>query len=285
MKHIFISDLDGTLLHSKGTLSNTSEKILCEIIETTPHQFGFATARGLTSTAKVVQQIPWNFPVILNNGAVIYDWQTQRVVKIQGMEATAVQEVLKLGKAEGISPFIFTLNESFEEGIFYQSNPSKGLNYFMDKRPNDPRFMEVSHLAEQQKSWETQSLVLMFIEEYETLVPLKLYIQEHFGAELQCLLMQDQYIPNQFVLEVSSAKATKENAIAFLQEQYSIQAENLHLFGDNINDQGMLSLHANTYAVGNAHPQILDIATHRIPTNDQDGVAKTIKLLVTQVLS
>lgn len=285
MEHIFITDLDGTLLHSNGRLSETSGEILREIVETTPHKIGFATARGWTSAAKVIEQIPWNFPVILNNGAVIYDWQAQRVVKIQGMETTAVQDVLKLGEAQGISPFIFTLTESFEEGIFYQSNPSKGLNYFMAQRPNDPRFIEVDQLVEQQRTWDTQSLVLMFMEEYETLVPLKLYIQEHFGTQLKCLLMQDQYIPNQFVLEVSSASATKENAIAFLQEQYGIQGENLHLFGDNLNDQGMLSLPANTYAVGNAHPVILDIVAHKIPTNDQDGVASTIKLLVNQVLS
>jgi len=284
MEHIFITDLDGTLLHSTGRLSDTSAAILREIVETTPHQLGFATARGLTSAVNVIQQVPWNFPVILNNGAVIYDWQTQRVIKIQGMEATAVQTVLKLAETQGLSPFVFTLNESFEEGIFYQRNPSKGLNYFMDKRPNDPRFIEVDHLIEQQKTWDSESLVLMFIEEYETLVSLKLYIQEHFGTELQCLLMQDQYIPNQFVLEISSAKATKEHAIVFLQEQYGIQGERLHLFGDNLNDQGMLSIHANTYAVGNAHPVILDIVAHKIPINDQDGVARTIKLLVNQVL-
>lgn len=284
MRHIFITDLDGTLLNSKGVLSKESEQVLREVAETSPHQLGFATARGWTSVAQVVQQVPWNFPVILNNGAVIYNWQTQQVVKIQGMETMAVQDILKLGEAHGISPFMFTLNESCEESIFYQSNPSKGLHSFRNQRPNDPRFREVDQLVEQQSNWDTQSLVLMFIEEYETLVPLKLYIQQHFGAVLTCLLLQDQYIPHQFVLEVSSAKATKENAIAFLQEQYDIQGEHLHLFGDNLNDQGMLRLHANTYAVGNAHPVILDIATHTIPTNDQDGVARTIKLLVNQVL-
>jgi len=284
MKHIFITDLDGTLLQSTGILSDESVQILRDITQTGAHLLGFATARGLTSAVKVIQQIPWNFPVILNNGAVIYDWQAQCVLKVQGMESTAVQAILKLGEAQGISPFVFTLNALSEEGIYYQRNPSKGLRYFMAQRPNDPRFIEVDHLEKQQTRWDTQSLVLQFIEEYEVLVSLKLYIQEHFGSALKCLLMQDQYIPNQFVLEISSARATKEDAITYLQEQYAIEGERLHLFGDNLNDQGMLRLHANTYAVGNAHPTILDLATHKIPTNDQDGVARTIKLLVDQVL-
>ncbi|WP_158963639.1 HAD-IIB family hydrolase [Myroides fluvii] len=284
MEQFFITDLDGTLLNSTGYLSFESEQILQEIVNTSPHKLGFATARGWTSAAKVIQRIPWNFPVILNNGALIYDWQAQKVLKIKGIESGEVQKVLELALTKGVSPFIFTLNENFEEGIFYQSNPSRGLQYFMNLRPHDPRFIEVVDLAQEATAWDAQSLVLMFIDAYDILVPLKLQLQEQHGEELKCLLLQDQYIPNHFVLEVSSAKATKEKAIEYLQEQYNIKGENLHLFGDNLNDQGMLKLEAHTYAVGNAHPSILDLAQHKIATNDQDGVAQTIKHLVNQVL-
>lgn len=284
MEQVFITDLDGTLLNNRGYLSYDSEQILGEISASTPHKIAFATARGLTSAAKVIQQVPWNFPVILNNGAVIYDWQAQQVLKIKGIETQFVQKVLELAATKGISPFIFTLNEQFEEGIFYQSNPSVGLQCFMQLRPNDPRFIEVSNLEQETLTWDTQSLVLMFIGDYDTLVWVKLYLQEHYSEDLKCLLMQDQYIPNHFVLEISNAKATKEKAIEYLQEQYNIKGEQLHLFGDNLNDEGMLKLEANTYAVGNAHPQILELVQHRIPTNEQDGVTQTIKLLVNHIL-
>lgn len=284
MEQIFITDLDGTLLNSSGYLSYESEQILQDISAGGPHKVGFATARGLTSAAKVIQHVSWNFPVVLNNGAVIYDWQAQRILKIKGIEASFVEIVLKLGEEKGISPFVFTLNESFEEGIFFQEHPSKGLQYFMNMRPSDPRFIAVNQLEVAAANWETQSLVMMFIEDYDTLVPLKLHLQEQYGDDLTCLLMQDQYIPDLFVLEVSSAKATKENAIAYLQEHYAIQGKDLHLFGDNLNDKGMLELEANTYAVGNAHPVILALAQHKIPTNDQDGVAQTIKRVVNQAL-
>lgn len=281
MEHVFITDLDGTLLQSNGFLSMESEEVLSQLA-TTKHKIGFATARGLTSAQKVIEQIPWNFPVLLNNGAVIYDWQSQKVLKINGIDKQYVQMILKLGSQHGISPFIFTLNENFEEGIFYQENPNKGLQYFMAMRPRDPRFMEVKHLHTTAATWNTQSLVLMFIDDYEALVPLKLYIQEHAGHEVSCLLLQDQYIPNQFVLEISSATATKEHGISYLQQEYAIQPEQLHLFGDNLNDQGMLALPANTYAVSNAHPTILAQAKHVIPSNDQSGVAQTIQYIVTK---
>ena len=284
MEHVFITDLDGTLLNNQGYLSYNSEQVLQEVSRGTAHKIAFATARGLTSAAKVIQQVDWNFPVILNNGAVIYDWQAQQVLKIKGIESQFVPMLLELGATKGISPFIFTLNEQFEEGIFYQANPSAGLQYFMQLRPNDPRFIEVSDLEQQASTWNTQALVMMYIGDYDTLVSLKLHVQEQYNADLKCLLMQDQYIPNHFVLEVSNAKATKEKAIAYLQEQYNIRGENLHLFGDNLNDEGMLKLEANTYAVGNAHPKILELVHHRIPTNEEDGVAQIIKLLVNQIV-
>ncbi|MGG5505939.1 MULTISPECIES: HAD-IIB family hydrolase [unclassified Myroides] len=280
MEQVFITDLDGTLLNNRGYLSYDSEEILREIRLNSPHKIGFATARGLTSAAKVVQQVDWNFPVILNNGAVIYDWQAQKVLKIKGIEPLVVQEVLELGQCQGLSPFVFTLNEDFEEGIFYQENPSIGLQYFMKLRPSDPRFIEVEQLIQTASDWDTQSLVVMFIDTYDTLVSFKLQLQEQHGDALKCLLMQDQYIPNQFVLEISSADATKEKAIEFLQNAYAIPSDHLHLFGDNLNDQGMLQLDAHTYAVGNAHPTILELVQHKIPTNEEDGVTQTIKHLV-----
>ena len=284
MEQVFITDLDGTLLNNHGYLSYNSEQILQDVSRRTSHKIAFATARGLTSAAKVIQQVDWNFPVIVNNGAVIYDWQAQQVLKIKGIESQFVQIIIQLGKENGVSPFVFTLNEQFEEGIFYQVNPSTGLQYFMQLRPNDPRFIEVPNLEEYASTWNTQALVMMYIGDYDTLVFLKLYLQEHYKENLKCLLMQDQYIPNHFVLEVSNAKASKENAIAYLQEQYNIRGENLHLFGDNLNDEGMLKLEANTYAVGNAHPKILGLVHHRIPTNEEDGVAQIIKLLVNQIV-
>lgn len=275
---VFITDLDGTLLNSRGFLSETSVEILNQVAHA-DHKIAFATARGLTSARAVIQSVAWNFPVILNNGSVIYDWQTQKIMKINGIANSYVNTVLELGASMGISPLVFTLNEKFEEGIFYQENPSTGLRYFMDMRSQDPRFIEVNQLQQDLGLYDTQCLVLMFIEDYDTLVPLKLQLQEQYGQDVKCLLMQDQYIPNAFVLEVSSTQATKEHGIAYLQEQFSIQGEVLHLFGDNLNDKGMLELKANTYAVHNAHPAILDLVQHTIASNDHDGVAQTIRQL------
>lgn len=277
MDQIFITDLDGTLLNSSGSLSLESEAILNQVATETSHKIAFATARGLASAQKVIQRVQWNFPVLLNNGAVIYDWTTQKILKINGIENQYVQKILCITADCGISPFIFTLNESFEEGIFYQKNPSSGMQSFLDLRPNDPRFLEVDLLQSHPAIENTQSLVLMFIAEYETLVPLKLYFQEHFKNEIKCLLTQDQYIANQFVLELSGANATKENGITYLKNLGNIAPQDLHLFGDNLNDKGMLELEANTYAVSNAHAVILETAQHRIKSNDENGVAQVIE--------
>lgn len=281
MEHIFITDLDGTLLQSNGFLSVESEEVLNQLA-LTQHKIAFATARGLTSAQKVIHHIGWNFPVLLNNGAVIYDWQRQKVLKINGIAPQLIQMILELGSAHGLSPLIFTLNEKFEEGIFYQQNPSKGLHYFMGMRPNDPRFVEVENISDALITADTQGLVLMFIDSYEALVPLKLYLQEQAANEVNCLLLKDQYIPDQFVLEISSTTATKEHGIAYLIQEYNLKPEQLHLFGDNLNDQGMLALPANTYAVSNAHPAILAQATHVIPSNDQSGVAQTIQHIISR---
>ncbi|MBR2098795.1 MAG: HAD hydrolase family protein, partial [Firmicutes bacterium] len=51
-------------------------------------------------------------------------------------------------------------------------------------------------------------------------------------------------------------------------------------FGDSTNDEQML-LHAGIgVAVGNAVPELLDIADYIAPTHDDDGVAYTLEHLL-----
>jgi hydroxymethylpyrimidine pyrophosphatase-like HAD family hydrolase len=41
----------------------------------------------------------------------------------------------------------------------------------------------------------------------------------------------------------------------------------------------MLAWAGSSYAVGNAHPEVLAAASHPLPTNDEDGVAVLLERL------
>ena len=59
-------------------------------------------------------------------------------------------------------------------------------------------------------------------------------------------------------------------------EAPQIEAEDVWAFGDMPNDLPMLGWAGVAYAVANAHPDVLAVADHVIPRNDDDGVARTL---------
>ena len=50
-------------------------------------------------------------------------------------------------------------------------------------------------------------------------------------------------------------------------------------FGDQSNDLPMLAWAGTSYAVANAHPDVLAAATRVIASNDDDGVAQVLESL------
>ena len=71
--------------------------------------------------------------------------------------------------------------------------------------------------------------------------------------------------------------ATKENAISFLSQYLKIPVEKMAAFGDDFSDIGMLKLCGTGIAVGNAIPQVKEIADFVCDSCDQDGPATWIE--------
>lgn len=75
----YITDLDGTLLTSEQKLTDYTVQVITQALDQGA-LISYATARGYVSAARVVTQIPWRHPLILYNGALIYDGINGRVI-------------------------------------------------------------------------------------------------------------------------------------------------------------------------------------------------------------
>ena len=74
-KTLFVSDLDGTLLNSKQTLSDNTKQTVNDLISK-GISFTFATARSLTTAKEVTKGLDWKLPVIVYNGAFIQAYKS-----------------------------------------------------------------------------------------------------------------------------------------------------------------------------------------------------------------
>ncbi|MGW0855930.1 Cof-type HAD-IIB family hydrolase [Streptomyces sp. NPDC002690] len=78
-------------------------------------------------------------------------------------------------------------------------------------------------------------------------------------------------------IDVMNRTADKGVAVRRLQQDMGIGPEQTMAFGDYLNDLEMLDAADWSFAMANAHPEILGRARHTAPAHTDDGVLRTIK--------
>ncbi|WP_326791097.1 Cof-type HAD-IIB family hydrolase [Streptomyces sp. NBC_00151] len=78
-------------------------------------------------------------------------------------------------------------------------------------------------------------------------------------------------------IDVMNHGADKGVAVRRLQEHLNIGPAQTMVFGDYLNDLGMLDAAEWSYAMANAHPAVISRARHLAPAHSDDGVVRTIR--------
>jgi hydroxymethylpyrimidine pyrophosphatase-like HAD family hydrolase len=81
-------------------------------------------------------------------------------------------------------------------------------------------------------------------------------------------------------IDITSLNANKGNAIKGIQKELNISPEETLVFGDYLNDLEMMQVATHSYAMKNAHPEIIQasnfVTSH---DNNDNGVLRTIEEL------
>ncbi|MEU2618803.1 Cof-type HAD-IIB family hydrolase [Streptomyces sp. NPDC007157] len=82
------------------------------------------------------------------------------------------------------------------------------------------------------------------------------------------------------LLEISGPGVSKASTLALECAERGISHEEVVAFGDMPNDVEMLTWAGHSYAMGNAHPDVIAAASGRTVANNEDGVAVVIEQLL-----
>lgn len=267
-----LTDLDGTLLRSDATLSPYTKQIITEAVQKGA-VISYATARSFISSNRIVSEITWKYPILLYNGAVMLDPLTNKVINGFWLNRELTDEIIIIGQALGLTPFLFALDQEDQEKVVHEKLSRTGDIQFYESRPGDPRFMEQEQLRCPEAY---RTLILTYIGLLEELKPLEAAIRAQFGDRLCIHIMKDNYIADHYFLEFSHPNANNKAGLRKWAQQVGCQPEDIIVFGDNLNDIGMFETAGTRVAVANAHPQLIELSTHLAESNDEDGVAKYI---------
>lgn len=270
MKTLYISDMDGTLLQSNGTLSDYSKEKLNEFYKK-GIPFSVATARSMISAMPILKGVHFAAPIVLMNGVFVYDTETKKAVKYHEIEHSVLQEILDLFYEKNLHPFMFLYSDDYKLSIKYTEFDNDGMKEFYDERVDllDGRFTQTNDLTIIEKGQHPVYVNYYALPEFldEVVEKLKEIPQIDFAY------YKDSY-SDDWLIEIYSHTASKANGAKEVKE--IVGADEITAFGDNLNDIIMLKGADTAVAVENAVPQVKEIADVIIGNNNDNSVIKYI---------
>jgi len=263
---LYVSDLDGTLLHSNQRLSETTCRILNEQIANGV-LFSYATARSFHTARTVTTGLKVTFPAIIYNGTMIKDQSSGQVLWQHHFEPTEAADILQILLGHGLSPIVYSFIDTRERFSFVPSEQGAAATAFLQSRRDDERY----HPVEDPALLTTGDVFYFTCIGQADRLP---QAYEQLKNRARCLLQTDPYT-GELWLECMPAGAGK--ATAARQLKAMVGADRLVVFGDGLNDMDLFRVADEGYAVANAEPPLKAIATAVIGHHNEDSVALFIE--------
>jgi Cof subfamily protein (haloacid dehalogenase superfamily) len=252
------SDIDGTLIHSDGTLS----KLTLDVIHALPVPFVLVTGRPVRWLRQLYDQMPEPFTAICANGAVIYDPHDDQILVANPLSVDLLLDVTKRLR-EAVPDVAMAVEVEDGRAFWYEES-------WPVRWAGDDHNLRVLATPEELTSVPAVKLLARSLnhqsDEFLELVSRTL------GTAVETT-----HSSSSALVEISAAGVTKAAGLAWLCERDGYDASQVLAFGDMPNDIPMLTWAGHGVAMGNAHPAVREVADEIGGTNDDDGVARYLK--------
>lgn len=250
---VLAMDFDGTLLTSKKSITQKTKNTILKYKNEGYIIIGI-TARNLPSVEGVCNIDIFNF-LILNNGSYIYN----------------------VDKKEG--NYINTIDRKTAEKLTnYFKNIANEIDYcsaekyyiYKSEITNNRKFLiKINNLEEVN---ELISRMNIFLDNNEEVIKYKKYIDENFD-DISSIIMQDTDNSSGATwLALMPKHTNKLVTLEKLCKNLNIDIDEVIFFGDGANDVEIIEKVGLGIAMGNALPEVKEVAKEITLSNDEDGI-------------
>ena len=264
MIRLIATDMDFTLLDDKGNVTERTSKAL-KAAAATGCRVTLASGRMLEAMSEFIRAVGVNAPLILYNGALIYDIQADKVISASPIPHDRAMEIIRWAEARG---------------LYIQTYP--GRDYFCPEVNDRTRAyaasirvqarcanMPMSRWLEAHPDYDMQKLLI--IDTPQGADAALEGLKQAFGQGLRFVKSKPHYV------EITAEAADKGQALERLAAHLGIDRSEVMAFGDEQNDVNMLAWAGYGYAMANACPEALRAARFVAPRHTQDGVARVVE--------
>jgi Cof subfamily protein (haloacid dehalogenase superfamily) len=271
---LFITDLDGTLIRDDLTLSSEARTDLCALLaEGAP--ITVASARGVTSIRAILGEVPFALPIVEFNGAFLSEYRTGRHEIVNAIPAPIARGLFEAMRAEGCTPYVSAFDGE-RDRVFYDTIANEGMAAYFAERVafKDERLQRVDDL---EATLGRGTVCLTAIERAGRIDALHASLASAFAGGVVLTSYDYRYFPGWKFFTVHDRRASKDQAIATLRSSRGLEQHELVVFGDDVNDLGMLKAADRPIAMANAKPEVKALAREVIGTNNDGSVVRRIR--------
>ena len=259
MIKLFITDMDGTLLHDDKSLPNETFKTI-DACHQQNKQFCVASGRSYFDLIQQFASVKDEITLICNNGADIYN--NDHLIYSSLLPKTDILKIKTLlNDIQDCIPIYVARNHAYIEKskVYNQETMNTVILYYHgfqlidDIAAIDDEFVKITICHNQSTEKFVYPHLLSLIFKYKVV------------------------ISGQKWLDISNLDVNKGKAVENVRKMLGIKNSETVIYGDFLNDYEMFKVSQNAYAVSNAHPEIKAIASKIIASNQEDAVIKSIQ--------
>lgn len=255
---LICTDLDGTLLSSDKSVSDENKKAI-EYFMAEGGYFTFATGRSRVGIDAVLSQICPNAPIVIFNGAAVYDYKSDKIIWETFLDENAEKVVSMI---ENKLPFS-GIEVCSAEGVYVtRGNKILSEQLAFEKIPEEYR-----HFSQVKRPWRKA----IFIQEEDKLPAVRGVIAESEYAKNYNFVQSDPCY-----YEILPPDASKGNGLLKVAELLGVPRTRTVGVGDNENDLSMITEAGVGVAVANAFPALLSAADFISTDNNTHAISTVI---------
>lgn len=276
-------DLDGTLLHSHGHITERNRRALESIRELGVH-VAIVTGRRFRDARPIALDLGLDVPVIAHNGALTKHARTLETVAVMPLPLNAARHAMVIGRTAGADPLVSDDHEG--PGVLVYEHPSRhnrallGYIAWAKRIHGDDGNHAVREVDSLDDYLDHSPVHLAFSGNCAGMGDLANTLRRELGGQVKILLTN--YSKMDFaLLDVIHPNASKGAGVAAAAAELGVAREEVMAVGDNLNDLEMLQYAGTAVVMANAEPELREVNEfHVTVSNDDDGVAIAIERFI-----
>lgn len=276
MYKLVVCDIDGTLVDSKGDVSDYTLKTIKKVEKKGVH-VTLCTGRNIAKTLPIAKKLNLQIPFVCIDGIIIYDPVKNKIVKGLEISRKDAAELVGMAKehdtfvevSDGYKYYKFIPNEEFRKYDFFNGHDFKGRvkSWF-----NGIRYVK-----------KPEDLLNINGPIYQVIIGSNVPVTKKITKEVlkkgyENIEVRD-FLWEEYLF-INYKGIGKAHGVQKLCDSFGISPSEVIAFGDEKNDLDMLQYVGLGIAMGNADESVKAVAKDVTLSNDDNGVAVALEKLI-----